>query len=431
MSVFLPAHKVDEHLRTLEIPQTTLPSQPIPSTPTPDSMPSNASSRGQIPKPANRIDEFDGLRGIAVLAVLAFHVRHDMFFFGWAAVDLFFVLSGYLVTSIVIRVKTQPRFLYRFYIRRALRTWPIYYLLLLAVIVFAAEQDALGYFATFTQYVPRFWSDIPLNYPWYLVHTWTLALEEQFYLLWPVFLMLVPRNALLRLVVLLVLSSAAAREYGLYPRLLAARCDGFAIGAMLAILPGGPQLYGRWFVLLGVAAAVFLACGCFTFGAQAFIGAEPLLPGASILALEILFAGVVALCVIHAGKPFLSPLRARWLTYVGTISYGVYLFHFPLFAAVVAVAESFGLGNGLLVKTARITLVFVVPILSWHLIERPLLSLKSLLDYQQRTRPSELATNASLHFVTDRQGESVSHREPCCHVPSAIDARDSSSLLSD
>jgi peptidoglycan/LPS O-acetylase OafA/YrhL len=182
-------------------------------------------------------------------------------------------------------------------------------------------------------------------------------------------------------------------------------------------------------MLLGLAAAVFLACGCVTFGPHAFIGAEPMLPGASILALEIVFAGVVVLCATHAGKPFLSPLRARWLTYVGTISYGVYLFHLPIFAAVAALAEEFDLGNGLLVKTARISLVFLVPMLSWHLVERPVLSLKRLLDYQQEKRPSELEMNAPSHDVSSHREVLALHRESCCHVPTARNTHDSKALI--
>ena len=72
-----------------------------------------------------RIAEFDGLRGLAAVVVVAYHLSGQKFLYGWAAVDLFFVLSGYLITGIILREREQPDFLRMFYARRCLRIWPI------------------------------------------------------------------------------------------------------------------------------------------------------------------------------------------------------------------------------------------------------------------------------------------------------------------
>src|ERR1022692_2310156 len=94
---------------------------------------------GSDPGTMARVGELDSLRGLAALAVIIFHAKEAWLPFGWAAVDLFFVLSGYLITSIILRQGGTPGFLRNFYIRRGLRTWPIYYLLIAVVIVLSPE----------------------------------------------------------------------------------------------------------------------------------------------------------------------------------------------------------------------------------------------------------------------------------------------------
>jgi len=84
---------------------------------------------------APRVAELDSLRGAAALAVMIFHVKPGWLPFGWAAVDLFFVLSGYLITSIILRQGQTPGFLRNFYIRRGLRTWPIYHIAIAVIII--------------------------------------------------------------------------------------------------------------------------------------------------------------------------------------------------------------------------------------------------------------------------------------------------------
>ncbi len=120
--------------------------------------------------------------------------------FGWASVDLFFVLSGYLITAILIRYERSPRLLVNFYARRGLRIWPVYYLTVAAVVVLGpilpvpTKWDGLGYYVLYLQNLPMYWSGkVPAFSP-YVAHLWTLACEEQFYLIWPALVVLFGRR---------------------------------------------------------------------------------------------------------------------------------------------------------------------------------------------------------------------------------------------
>ena len=147
-----------------------------------------------------RIPELDALRGAAALAVVVFHANARWLRWGWASVDLFFVLSGYLITAIILRHGDRPGFLACFYARRALRIWPLYFLAVGLVaaaspwLALPPDWAALPYTLTFTQGVPEYWtgSATPGFSP-YLGHAWTLAVEEQFYLIWPALLLAVGR----------------------------------------------------------------------------------------------------------------------------------------------------------------------------------------------------------------------------------------------
>ena len=150
--------------------------------------------------PEVRIPELDALRGIAAVVIVIFHSNVRRFPWGWAAVDLFFVLSGFLITGIVLRHGGSRGFLSRFYIRRALRIFPAYYLVVLGLVVFRnmlprpVDPRGLIYELTYTQFLPYYWFAEAPRYSPYLGHTWTLAIEEQFYLVWPALILLAGRS---------------------------------------------------------------------------------------------------------------------------------------------------------------------------------------------------------------------------------------------
>ena len=188
-----------------------------------------------------RIPELDALRGIAALLIVLFHVRLNGMFPSWGSmVDLFFVLSGFLITGILFEHGGAKGFLPKFYARRALRILPIYYLtfpLFFAMNAFAprpASLAALPQHLTYTQFLEGY-AFAPIRYLGiHYRHTWTLAIEEQFYLFWPIAVLAMGRRRLPYLLIPMVFVPIACRVMGFFPHLLITRCDGLVLGSLLA-----------------------------------------------------------------------------------------------------------------------------------------------------------------------------------------------------
>ena len=218
-----------------------------------------------------RVPELDSIRGLAALGVMIYHLNSPAFLFQGVRVDLFLILSGYLVTTVILNRGNAGNFYLVFQARRVLRIWPIYYLTLAALVATNAclarstAIDALPNYLTFTQNIQRYWSNSVPPFKWYYTHTWSLALEQQFYLFWPLLLAVAGRRRLVELAVALVAISVTARALGFHWWVLLSRCDGFALGSILALLFGDPErvsamrgLYGRRFAVGVVAALTFL-----------------------------------------------------------------------------------------------------------------------------------------------------------------------------
>jgi peptidoglycan/LPS O-acetylase OafA/YrhL len=167
-----------------------------------------------------RVLELDGLRGLACLTIMVYHFRPVIVPYGWSSVDLFFVLSGYLITAILIRHEGSPRLRRNFYARRGLRIWPVYYLTILALVIVGpwlpkpTNWSGLGYFLTYTQNLPFYWSGRVPPFSPYVAHLWTLANEEQFYIIWPLLVVMIGRRAVIPLALGLAAVSVWARARG-------------------------------------------------------------------------------------------------------------------------------------------------------------------------------------------------------------------------
>lgn len=357
-----------------------------------------------------RIPELDSLRGIAAVAILAFHFAPGWLPFGWSAVDFFFVLSGYLITTILLEHRDSPRTFQIFYIRRSLRIWPIYYLVLLSLTVFvwwlgdrAPESyslEGLPFYLTYTQNIELYWGGQVAPFLPAFSHTWTLAIEEQFYLFWPLIVYCVGPRLLPFTTLVVLAGGVAARMSGLYPFLLVSRCDGFALGGLLA---GLFYLHAdrarRWAVILA-------ACG--TAGWFALALAKPdWLPhglrndgfGTLILPLSAGYFVILEWVVKRAGQPLLAPLRWKWLTYLGAISYGLYLYHVPVMhGAEVAFRRmgfhhTFGPERPLYRGVIEMVITLAVAAVSWHFVERPILSLKDRFNYRSKPAAERASDN--------------------------------------
>jgi len=360
------------------------------------------SAPGRAGTSTGRIAELDALRGLAALAVVIFHANPAWLPMGWAAVDLFFVLSGYLITSIIMRDGDSPRFLRTFYFRRGLRTWPIYYLIIAVVIALSpvlrrpAYWPGLPYLLTYTQGLPRAWSGSATPFSTYLGHTWTLAIEEQFYLLWPALVLAAGRRRLALVALTCAAGSAWARGHGFALDTLLARSDGLALGGWLAAVrhvPGTPTRRTRG-VRIALGVLGILALG--TLAARQGLGAGGLgrSPGLTVLAFNLAWLGSLDFVLTHSGHPTLRPLRWAPLRQLGQVSYGLYLYHFPILLIAVDIGRGLGL-PGKLYGLKVLAALACVPVaaLSWRFIERPLLDLKDRFAYRPTPDRAEDVTS--------------------------------------
>lgn len=355
--------------------------------------------------------QLDGLRAIAVLMVLAEHLWHGrvsdaykIFPWGSAGVTLFFVLSGFLITRILLGYREKSAqnrsrlwsSVGMFYKRRALRIFPLYYLLaiLLVVLPFYHPREYWPYFlyaSNFYIYGLSQWVE-PYG------HTWTLAVEEQFYLIWPFIILFVPFQALKRTILLFILFGLAFRlwafgylapHHPLIGLLTPCSFDAFGLGAWLAYVRRYErpdylfQDWKRWGVL-GALVAVIGLCKwyeTFNFGVFFYWG------------LAILSAWTIARASLGATGMFSYVLQSRLFRFVGRISYGLYMWHVPVMSyydQLILWGEEqkiYWPGTQTLVFSrfqdyplgftyVHVGMTFVLAILSYYLVERPVLRLK-------------------------------------------------------
>lgn len=364
-----------------------------------------------------RIPDLDGLRGIAILLVCLFHFNSvattpglfgrlvdTLFLHLWFGVDLFFVLSGFLITKILLEAKGSASYFSAFYMRRVLRIFPLYYLTLLVYLfVSIVRQLHTGQPQDYTTQL-AFWFYLQ-NWAilWHraigvIGHFWSLAVEEQFYLGWPLLIYWLSRRGLKRLCLALIavaffvklailffqLPSPDLSVYASYT-LTPARLDTLAIGGLAALLVTSGREGFRSGFLLGlclVPAAILLFVE--SVGGQTKFWFKAV----EYSMLAPLFGVFVARSAFRSSKRGLAEmfLRSRPLQAAGKFSYAMYVVHWPLhifmsaWAAEIIVRQPPGLQTP--AKIAYILLAILVTYalgwISWHLIEKRVLSLKRL-----------------------------------------------------
>jgi peptidoglycan/LPS O-acetylase OafA/YrhL len=373
-----------------------------------------------------RVPELDALRAIAVMVVIGLHAGilapslriPLLMMWGATAVDLFFVISGFLITKIVLDEGESKHFFWNFYIRRSLRIWPIYYLAILAFIVANLvltqpfPMDGLPYYLTYTQNVQRYWFGETPSFCKAFAHTWSLAVEEQFYLVWPALVWLVGSRRLVPLTLAVMTLAIVARGWWqLDAQLLVTRCDGLALGGLLAALCANGNAMPRCSKRLPIAIGV-IGVGSLTYltlvtlsNYHRFVAStrtdarlSPLDSSFSLVGFNLLFFSAVGLCVSLTGHGALKFLRNRALGYLGRISYGLYLYHNLILGLAQRATGSLELSPASVLVALAITLV--VASLSWTFVERPLLALKDRFAYRGESK-QPAATNGLLerpHF---------------------------------
>ncbi len=302
--------------------------------------------------PATRhVPELDGLRALAIWAVLGAHLfftwpaTHESSAFlpvplaaaighGWLGVDLFFVLSGYLITSILLRTKTGGRGAYfsRFYLHRVTRILPLYFAVLLVLFVcFHGRYGA--FFALCALMAGNLATLFNIPIPDAAGPFWSLAVEEQFYLVWPWLVLALDarRLAWVAGAVLVIEPFVRIGAHGHDLELTWFRADGLAMGAFLAAWfatwTGDPRkARDLALVLLAVAAAVTLA------GVSLGTMHESVVAGTSLRITQAIFVFGAALvaAVAYSGRPWLAFMRSPATTVTALLSYCLYLVHKPI-----------------------------------------------------------------------------------------------------
>jgi peptidoglycan/LPS O-acetylase OafA/YrhL len=356
------------------------------------------------------VKSLDGLRAAAVLLVILFHVGYLEI--GWIGVQVFFVLSGFLITQILLSEKERPlnTYLKRFYWRRSLRIFPLYFgcLVLLTIVFLVTKRldyfgDQAVYLYTYTYNFSIFsnsWRDNEL-----FDHFWSLSIEEQFYLVWPIVVYLLSSKSLRRLIVILIIVAPIVRL--LLPIILIysnkytsflgevvylfplSHADAFATGAAIAVFDLPEQVrkpniafFTTAFVIgaLGIANLIELRLeGNPTIKLTSF--GYPILMIGNLqyiwgyTALNILSA-VVIICLLKQ-IAWLRVFENSYLVGIGKISYGIYIIHRPiLYLTQTFIENNFRNLSGIGIFAAYLAIVILLSYISYRWYEQRFLALK-------------------------------------------------------
>lgn len=346
-----------------------------------------------------QILQIDGLRCFAVLGVLIAHFIVGNYGgevlnkipFG-TGVNLFFVISGYLITVIVLQKKeaihnqstTFFKEIKNFYIRRTLRIFPLYYIILLFVLFFSFNQvkDYYGYLLTYTTNI---YMTIHNGYIGSKTHLWSLAVEEQFYLIWPFVMLLLPKKRILQAIIFIILISLISKYYFLFlspytigsNAFLTSSFDSLGLGALLAYLQLNHLVFFEKLITKkALTFSIILYIILFIFPDILSVNLKSFLNNTSTSLIYFFLVGIASQSKFKNGVKEL--LENKVSLYLGKISYGIYLIHnfmpevFEKF-----IAQKLPPTDHLSIRIVYWTfLTITLASISWYLIEKPILKLK-------------------------------------------------------
>ena len=357
------------------------------------------------------IPQFDGVRGLSILAVFVAHsefvraLPHAGFLeYGRLGVDLFFVLSGFLITGILLDSRENPQYFRNFYARRVLRIWPLYYVLLMAIFVIlplfvsSMRATARHTWPFFVLYIQNLFVHLPT--PFGLEPTWSLAIEEQFYITWPLLVAFLRKRTLALVLLCVVAMSLSLRIIGyesgaslkFIHNFTACRLDAIAFGSLSAIWL---RSKGCTLELWNRRARQFMALGLVgVFGARLVFGQQSTVLSYTLIA--ICFTGFLGVSLTSECQTSLLGvfLSLRALRYVGKISYGLYLLHMPIFLFVGDYARQrtlsahFPAAINILITLVQFGAAFATASISWRFFETPILRLKARFPSGSRMKSS-------------------------------------------
>jgi peptidoglycan/LPS O-acetylase OafA/YrhL len=345
-----------------------------------------------------RLPVLDGVRALAVLMVICFHfwqlfsdgsstsLAQKLAAWGQTGVDLFFVLSGFLITGILLDSKGSRDFLRTFYVRRVLRIFPLYYAILFALYLLCpllhlkrwTPWEQSMWFWVYLQNIPQTFAQALISGP---IHFWSLAVEEHYYLFWPLLVMLLTRRRLLQVTGLAIAVSLLARVvfvgYETF-YFTFARLDGLAIGSALAIFarsrPGGLARFAGWakrLLYLGGPLLIVTLLGASGKGLLVMGIVKSTL-------VAVIYASVMTLAIENRlGRTAARLLSGRIPGSIGQYSYGMYVLHPFILSAL----HKAGLSYNLLGLFLSILLTYLAAWISWTVLEKRFLQLKRYFEY--------------------------------------------------
>ena len=373
----------------------------------------------------------DGLRAIAFFILFGLHTEYLQF--GWMGVQMFFVLSGFLITDILLRMKENlplGSYLYKFYVRRFLRIFPLYYFFLILMVGLAAWLISINFRASLMNvildqavYAFLYLYDFISAYRGFvssrfLDHLWSLSVEEQFYLVWPLLVFLTPKKHLKKLFIAGIIAGPLFRVvfYFAYHAGLSAylrepvslamytlpftHVDAFAFGAYISRFPiPKPRkqlVFLGCFLLFAGFASQYFDTG--EIGDLSSLGYPVTLPNAyqflwAYSLINYWFA-ILIYCIVNEGL-FVQILEIPLLRYFGRISYGLYVYHFPILWFTGRLVDVRGLNNMNHSQFALTALAITILIASasFYLLEAPFIRLKdTVAAYNQTNRHSQRQT---------------------------------------
>lgn len=346
----------------------------------------------------------NGLRGLAILLILLTHLFEyvPVFKLNWISVDLFFVISGFLITEIILKKRGTTHFLQNFYIRRALRIFPLYYVSLF-IILYLIPASIIGF--SNLQYFRdnRFWLFFYVQNWLYILknpdhnlllnHFWTLAVEEQYYFFWPLCILFIKKtNRLLLFIGCIILLNLGWRMFMWHlsvPDISYAylykftRIDGLCVGSGLAIL----WVYKRAFIQQYLLTICMIVAAANVFFILYKLFVAPSLPFHGFigyLTASVFWGVVMYVSLIKKSKWLDSFLNFSPLQGLGNISYSLYIWHWPVYWLALPFLSKFlsarfnikGLANDLIVSVACSLGSLLMALLTYYCIEKFFLKLK-------------------------------------------------------
>ena len=385
------------------------------------------------PDLSGHLPPLDGIRGLAILLVLLCHyvtvfwkpefqaavgmsepvkVLYHLLSCGWIGVDLFFVLSGFLITGILYDARATPHYFKNFYMRRILRIFPLYYGVLLVIfLIVPIVQHAMGKHSAVQDqlYWWLFAANIAIAYSGQFQGSigiyWSLAVEEHFYFVWPAVVRFLSRRAIMQLCAGLIVGALALRIF-LTARgysftyicvMTPTRIDALALGSLLALAARGPAgirplIIPAWITFTLTLPAVLIIL----LGTPMFYDQTPIAMQTIGFTLQAFCFG--SILILSIGRPpgslFARFFSSPFMTFLGKYSFGIYMLHFMFVGPLSSMFKPKHMGRWvgylpvqLLLPLLGLIVSSAVAVASYHLYEKHFLGLKRFFPYARTVSP--------------------------------------------